>query len=197
MVTADMPVNGASRLAAKAGDDVALVQAAAAVKPVAFEDIVRLYQPLVRRLATRLLGWPDDVEDVTQEVFMTVLARIGHFRGDSELSTWIAAITLNRCRSWRRRLRVRWRAMRQLQCVRPTAGPAADQPALDEDHRQTVRAAVAALPARSREVVVLHYLEEMPLETIAQMLGIRKNAVEVRLHRARQQLEILLTEKIS
>jgi RNA polymerase sigma-70 factor (ECF subfamily) len=52
-----------------------------------------------------------------------------------------------------------------------------------------VREAVARLPARDREVIVLHYLEGMRPADIAEVLGASANAVEVRLHRARTKLK--------
>ena len=59
----------------------------------------------------------------------------------------------------------------------------------DETRRQQVRDAVAALPPRDREVIVLFYLEDLPVAQIAQLLGVKNNAIEVRLHRARQRLK--------
>jgi len=58
----------------------------------------------------------------------------------------------------------------------------------DETHRQ-VREAVAGLPPRYREVVVLRYLEELPIAEVAEALGVKRGTVEVRLHRARGRLK--------
>ena len=59
---------------------------------------------------------------------------------------------------------------------------------------QAVRLAVQKLPSRSREVVVLHYLDGIGIDEIATILGLSRNAVEVRLHRARNRLRHLLAE---
>ena len=61
-----------------------------------------------------------------------------------------------------------------------------------EETSQQVRNAVAALPPRDREVIVLFYLEELPVAQVAQLLGAKPNAIEVRLHRARQRLKTQL-----
>jgi RNA polymerase sigma-70 factor (ECF subfamily) len=57
-----------------------------------------------------------------------------------------------------------------------------------------VREAIGSLRLRYREVTVLHYLEQMSVEQIAEVVGVRRNTVEVRLHRARRQLEELLAD---
>lgn len=194
MVTADLPMDAVPWPAADADGERSLVRACAAGSPGAFEEIIRRHQPRVARLVRRLLGWPEDVEDVVQEVFMTVLARIGRFRVQSSLSTWITSIAINRCRSLRRRMGVRWRAMKQLRTTRLAAVAGADAAAIAEERRQRVRAAVGSLPAADRELIVLHHLEEMSVDAVAQVLGIRRNAAEVRLHRARRRLGELLRE---
>jgi RNA polymerase sigma-70 factor, ECF subfamily len=70
------------------------------------------------------------------------------------------------------------------------ASPAAsaDQASMDLEKLGQVRKIVKSLPARYREVVVLRYLEELPIETVAEALGLSRNTVEVRLHRARGRL---------
>jgi RNA polymerase sigma-70 factor (ECF subfamily) len=146
----------------------------------------------VTRLARRLLGWrTGDVEDVVHDVFLAALTKRQRFRGDASPWTWLVAITINRCRSHRRRQLVRlkwWRA----------AGPAAEttddrEPSIERSEMSMrVRDAVTALPARDREVVVLYYLEEMTVAQVAAVVGASTGAVEVRLHRARAKLRQLL-----
>ena len=60
---------------------------------------------------------------------------------------------------------------------------------MDKDTFEQVRKTVRAMPAKYREVVVLRYLQALPADQIAQILGITKNTVHVRLNRARKQLK--------
>ena len=154
-----------------------------------FEDIVRLHHPAVARLAHRLLGWRDrDAdEDIVQEVFLVALQRLNRFRGESSLATWLMGITLNQCRAHRRGSVMRLRFLRQWWRSPDSASIVAD-----DDTNEQVRAAVAELPPRDREVIVLFYLEQMPVADIAQLLGMTNNAIDVRLHRARQRLRARL-----
>jgi RNA polymerase sigma-70 factor (ECF subfamily) len=154
-----------------------------------FDEIVARYQPQVARLAHRLLGWRDHagVEDVVQEVFLVALTRLKTFRGDATLGTWLSGITINQCRAHRRRSLLRLRWLRE----KWNRHDSNHQPPVDETAQQ-VRAAVAALPPRDREVIVLFYLEEFSVAQIAKLLGAKNNAIEVRLHRARERLKIQL-----
>ncbi|MBN2582920.1 MAG: RNA polymerase sigma factor [Planctomycetes bacterium] len=155
----------------------------------AFDQIVRLHQAGVARLAQRLLAWPDDADDVVQDVFLAALRNLGQFRGDSSLTTWLTRITINTCRSHRRRTLGRVRIWRQWVSRRPAHpdGTAGTPIEATETHEQ-VRRAVARLPQKEREVVVLRYLQEMAPEEIGSVLGLTTSAVNVRLHRARARL---------
>jgi RNA polymerase sigma-70 factor (ECF subfamily) len=157
-----------------------------------FDQLVALHEPRIRRLAFRLLGWSGDVDDVVQDVFLAALARIGKFRGDASIATWLTSITINRCRTDRRRrlLRLRWLARR----AKPESAQPADQRSMRDEVSARVRSAVRALRPKDREVIVLFYLEDFSAQHIAELLSISRGAVEVRLHRARARLKNQLAE---
>jgi RNA polymerase sigma-70 factor, ECF subfamily len=156
----------------------------------AFERVVELNADRLSALVYRLLGYRGDVDDVVQDVFLAALEGRRKFRVESSLWTWLTAIAVNRCRSvWRRR------RLKSL-LVHERAGPAADEPAIADETTRQVRRAVAGLPMRLREVVVLHYLQEMPVDEIGVVLGISRPAIEVRLHRAREKLRRALPRMV-
>lgn len=181
-----------------AGDDAGVDLAALADRftrgePGAFEAVVERHHARVHRLAYRLLGWSGDADDVVQDVFLAALSNAGNFRRAADLGTWLTTITLNKCRTHRRglvsrlRMAARWAALRTL----GEAPPADAEPAAD-DAFDRVRSALQKLKPREREVIVLHYLEETPVDRIATVLGLTRGAVEVRLHRARTRLRAVL-----
>lgn len=162
-------------------------------RPSAFDALVADHEPMVRRLAWRLLGWRGDVDDVVQDVFLIALKKLHTFRADAKVSTWLATITLNRCRSQRRRelLQLNW--LRRQWHVSDAEVSNAAQPEKDEV-AQRVREAVQSLRPRDREVIVLFYLEQLPVKEMSTLLGVSENAIDVRLHRARQRLKDRLND---
>lgn len=173
----------------RAADANGLLATLRAKDPAAFAALVAQHQARVAGLAYRVLGWPQDVEDVVQEVFVAALRSLPKFRGQCTMETWLYRITLNSCRSFRRK-RVGWlRAIRPWREAATRHGcPSADLATPDREVCEQVRRAVRTLPTRYREVVVLRYLEDLPVAEISEVLGVSRSAVEVRLSRARQRL---------
>ncbi len=160
----------------------------------AFDRIVERYAAEVAALANRLLGWPQDVDDIVQDVFVAAFTGLRKFRGDCRLRTWLFTITINKCRHHRRRLG-RLRAVP----IDETAphlclNEHAEMVAIDTETFAQVRRAVRALPARYREVVVLRYLQELETAEICRLLRINTNTLNVRLNRARKRLKDALGE---
>jgi RNA polymerase sigma-70 factor (ECF subfamily) len=168
-------------------DDELLVEQFRRGDESAFERIVERYSAKVAALANRLLGWPGDVEDVTQEVFLAVFLGLKKFRCECSLKSWLFTITINKCRSFRHK----WK-LRNLQAI-PTAYETGFL-SMDAEDFQRVRLAVAGLPARYREPVVLKYLQEFDSDEISRILGVSKSTLHVRLSRARKRLESDLAE---
>jgi len=171
---------------AEPNDDELLVEQFSRGDESVFERIVEHYSAEVAALANRLLGWPGDVEDVTQDVFLAAFLGLKKFRRDCRLRTWLFTITINKCRSFRHRRLLHLRAFPQ--------SPASSQSPMNAEDFDRVRRAVAALPAKYREPVVLTYLQGLGADEISRMLGISKNALHVRLSRARERLRSELVE---
>ena len=163
----------------------------------AFDEIVAIYQLDVTRLAYRIIGWQDGlVEDIVQEVFLAALRNRTKFRQQSSLKTWLMRITVNKCRSVRRKRLLRLKLLSNTAAETKLDAKTAGQNLIDRERSAQVHRAVGRLPRRLREVTVLRYLEEMALDEIAEVLGISHNAVEVRLSRARKQLKSKLAQLI-
>lgn len=166
----------------------------------AFDDLVAAYQTRVARLAQRLLGWNDEVDDVVQEVFVAAYHHWNRFRGDAKLSTWLLTLTVNQCRSFQRKKWLRERLARAAQLLwgssRGQGQPLEGIVALEQaEQSERVRHALRQLPTVYREVIVLRYFENMTPVELARTLKARINTVEVRLHRARELLRKLLGNK--
>lgn len=173
-------------------EDDGLVARLARGDQAAFDALVAAHQDRVSRLAYRLLGWSGDVDDVVQEVFLAAWKALPRFQGRSSLATWLTRITINECR----RLRRRWGRVLHREPVETgrACTPAADSRMMNAETFGRVRRAVAALPVRYREVVVLHYLEQIPIGMVSELLGMSTNRVAVLLHRARAKLKSKLAD---
>ena len=163
----------------------------------AFDRIVERHAAEIAALANRLLGWPQDVEDVVQDVFVAAFTGLKKFRGDCRLRSWLFTITINKCRGYRRR-RVFHARPARLSEADPGLCLSEDAEiiAIDTETFARVRRAVRALPVRYREVVVLRYLQGLETVEICRLLGISANAVQVRLNRARKKLKDNLSDMI-
>lgn len=152
----------------------------------AFEAALIAQREAIERVVRRLLGWSGDADDVVQEVFVRALRAKSSFRGEARLSTWLTRIAVHACRS-----HLRWRRLRRWVGLAGVDELPGRSPTGGEEGRErfeAVRAAIVGLSARHREVAVLHWLEGLSPSEIAEILGERRNTIEVRLSRARAEL---------
>jgi len=184
-----------------AGEDRRLAADLAAGDRAALVELIGRHRDGVARLAARMLHDRDRVDDVVQSVFVAALSGAGRFRGEASVQTWLTRIAIHACRRANRTAVVQrgWTRLisRGPAALRGSEPDDAADPAerFDETRRAAaVRRAVDRLPRRYREVIVLRYLEEWPVDRIAEVLGVKRNTVEQRLSRARRALEPPLRE---
>lgn len=167
-------------------DEKELVGALQRGDPRALDTFYRTYARTVLAWAIRLGGPRLDAEDIAQDVFAVAFRRIGTFRGDAKLSTWLFSITRNVIYNARRRATVR--RMVALDAVpEPTsAAPLADAHVERRQRRAQVQEALEQLKRNQREVLVLMDLEGRTAPEVGDMLGIPAGTVYSRLHYARK-----------
>lgn len=159
-----------------AGDDV----------PAGVGDgLADLYRGSYRRLVLQLFAFTTDLteaQDVVQEAFARALARPRGLDDVENPEAWLRTVAINVVRR-------RYRRRRLLDTIllrdRPVQALVAAAP---EPDRADLRAALARLPRQYREVVVLHYLADLPVDAVSQLLDIPVGTVKSRLSRARTAL---------
>lgn len=157
--------------------------------------IVERYQPYLSQLAYRLTGWSADSADVVQETLVVAWTKLGGFRGDSSLKTWLTGIAVRVARG-HQRSDSRWRRWLGLERGVPAGAELTpDDRLAGLERQQRVHRVIRQLPANDREVIVLRYLESMSIDRMAGVLGISRNAVDTRLHRAKARLARALSEE--
>jgi len=146
----------------------------------AFRRLYRTHTPRMLMLALRLCGGVhQNAEDVVQEAWSRACQSLAGFRGDSALSTWLCGIVVNCFREQRRS------AFGMMDDVAEPMVPPPSDGSLEQ--------LVQQLPARCREVLVLHDIEGYKHEEIARMLQIAEGTSKHYLFRARQLLTDWLT----
>ena len=151
----------------------------------AFERLVPAYRRRVFGLAFSILRDRAAAEDLAQEVFVKLWQALPRYDGRARLSTWIYAITRNAAIS---ALRARRRSvsMSDAAVFAEVEGLAA-VPAADPVEAGLLRQ-VEALPEKQRQAVMLYYMDERPVDEVAEMMGMPVNTVKTHLHRARASL---------
>jgi RNA polymerase sigma-70 factor, ECF subfamily len=152
----------------------------------------------VSRWAFRLGGPTVDIEDVVQEVFVIVHRRIGQFRGDSNVRSWLYGITANVVRQQQRRARRRrWFG----RGVDPLADEPPPQPTPIEEVERRRRALAVyrvldSMREKNRIVLILAEIEGLGADEIGELTGMKTPTVWVRLHRAREEFSRLARKLI-
>ena len=156
----------------------------------AFETIYKQHAPRLYTLAVRMAGSPQDGEDLLQEIFLQAHRKVGTFKGDSSIGTWLYRLALNYCLDYVRSRQAKMRKATDALEERPGFEPAAP--------RQTIVAkidlerAVAQLPEGCREAFVLHDIEGFDHKEVGELLGIAEGTSKSQVFKARARLRALL-----
>jgi RNA polymerase sigma-70 factor (ECF subfamily) len=185
-------LKGAVRQGAGEDPDQELVARVARGEPAAVQALVARKLPRMLALARRMLGDAGEAEDVAQEVFVRAWKQAPRWTsGAGRFDTWMHRVALNLCYDRLRRRREQPMA-EPPDRADPAAG--AEQGLQDADLARRVEAAVAALPERQREAVVLCHYQELTNIEAAAVMGVSVEALESLLSRGRRALRAALAD---
>jgi RNA polymerase sigma-70 factor (ECF subfamily) len=168
--------------------DLELAAQSAAGDVAAFEQLYERHRRRVYSLCLRMVGDVTEAEDITQEVFLQVFRKIGTFRGEAALTTWLHRLAVNHVlMHWRKR------GIRSEETTEEgdVGGIARPYPLSILD-RIALEQAIQKLPPGYRLVFLLHDVEGYEHEEIAAMLGCSVGTSKSQLHKARLKLRSLL-----
>jgi RNA polymerase sigma-70 factor, ECF subfamily len=172
--------------------------------PLQFEAFVRDYQSMVFTTAYRLLADEMEAQDIAQEVFLKAYECFDDLRLSSTAGGWLKTVTRNLCLNHLTRHRSRWRLFSELAGKREDDAdlgspdeqfttPETSYPDLEAaDQRTLLAGALNKLPSGQRVPLVLHYLDDMSYEAIAQSLNISLAKVKTGMYRGRMALRRIL-----
>jgi RNA polymerase sigma-70 factor (ECF subfamily) len=184
-------------------DDHELVARAQSGDTLAFEELVRKYQHSVLNLVQHNIGHRADVEDVAQEIFAKVYFSLSKFDGTRPFFPWLYRIAINQCydelrRTQRRKVHtftdLNLEETEQIDRLMKQHETPAESPGDTEDLRAILHKMLDSLPAQQRAALVLHDLESVPYEKVAEILECTEQAARLKVFRARVRLREL-TEK--
>lgn len=160
--------------------------------PAAIQALVARKLPRMLALAGRMLGDPAEAEDVAQEAMIRAWRQAPKWRpGKARFDTWLHRVALNLCYD---RLRRRREVPTEAPPDRPDDGPGPDRGLLAADVGLRVDRALAALPERQREAVVLCHYQELTNIEAAALMSVSVEALESLLSRGRRALRRALAD---
>lgn len=171
--------------------DAVLVARAIAGSDAAFAALVDRYNDLLYRHAVRMLGQADDAEDVVQSAWIKAFRNLRKCRDPERFGAWVFRIGANACKD---AVKAERRGIVPLESVAELESHDGDT-ATRLDQRRRLASALARLAPDQREAFLLKHMEGWSYEEMADQLGVQVSALKMRVHRAREELQITLLEE--
>ena len=151
---------------------------------ISIEEVLERYSSMVFRLAFSKTRSKSDAEDITQEVFLKYIKSDKNFNDEEHRKAWLLKVTINASKTL---LMSAW-------FRRTTMIEEADEIVTELNEKSEVYYAVLKLPAKYRQIVHLYYYEDMSIESVSNITGIKSSTVKSQLHRARLMMRESLKE---
>ena len=162
----------------------------------AFAEIVELYQDKLYRVCYRMLGNKHEAEDIAQEAFVRAFVNIHTFDTNRKFSTWLYRIGTNLCIDRIRKKKPDYfldaevagaEGLNMYSQIASTDELPEDE-VLKMEMQERVQYEISRLPDKYRAVIVLKYMEDLPLQEISDILDMPLGTVKTRIHRGREAL---------
>jgi RNA polymerase sigma-70 factor (ECF subfamily) len=165
-------------------------------EPTAWDTLFRRYQLPLYVYVFELVCDEQAGLDIVQETFINAVRHIGSLRDDAKFGSWLFGIAHQKCiQRWRKQ----GREAAALEELAAAPGEFKDDPAellIREEQEATFMKLLSRLPVAQRSVLVLHFVEDFPLEEIARITGTVLGTVKSRLYYAKQALRKLMEAEI-
>ena len=174
--------------------DQSIIEAILNGDAASYSQLVDRYKDLVFTLALRMLKHREEAEEVAQDAFIKVYKSLNSFKGDSKFSTWIYRVTYNTCLDRLKKNKKHYNDVpidgyteHKLETI-----DNALEHIIAEEKTALIKRCVHQLPAEDSYLISLYYFEELSLDEISKIVGMKANAVKVKLFRARKKLAVIL-----
>jgi RNA polymerase sigma-70 factor (ECF subfamily) len=156
-----------------------------------FRTLVLKHKDKVRNLVFLTIGNRELVDDISQEVFISVFSKLKFFRFESQFTTWLYRITVNKCKDHLRKIRIR-SIFVPIKDNDSDAEYGTRHQNENVDMHEVVHAAIEKLPEKLRVPLVMREMDGLSYKEIADMLETEVGTIKSRIFRARETLKILL-----
>lgn len=173
--------------------DLALADRVRSGDGAAFEELYRRHASRLFNLAYRMSGAASDAEDLLQDIFLLAYRKMGSFRGDSSLGTWLYRLAMNHCLDVLRSRQARMGQQTDSLDDESAHVPAA-RPALGAVSRIDLERAIGLLPHACRAAFLLHDVEGFGHHEVGTILGISEGTSKSQVHKARLRIRSYLTQ---
>ncbi len=165
-------------------DDFSLIKRFNEGEKEVFRILINRHKEKVRNIVFITLSEIDAIDDISQEVFITVFKNLKNFRYESQFTTWLYRITINKCKDYLRKKRVR----RIFSSVDEDYDYRSAEIDENNDVRMIVRNAIDKLPDKLRIPMILRDIEGLSYQEISESLDLDLGTVKSRIFRARESL---------
>jgi RNA polymerase sigma-70 factor, ECF subfamily len=159
----------------------------------AFETLYQQHAPRLYNLAYRMAGTANDADDLLQDIFLLAYRKVGSYRGESSLGTWLYRLAMNHCLDVLRSRQTR--NSQQTDSIDEESGePPAASPALGAVSRIDLERAIERLPQACRAAFLLHDVEGFGHQEVGTILGISEGTSKSQVHKARLRIRAYLMQ---
>ena len=170
-------------------DDFSLIQKFIEGDESTFKTLVQRHKDKIRNIIYLMLNNTDSVDDIAQDVLITVYRNLKNFRFESQFSTWLYRITVNKCKDHMRKVKIR-------SIFTPITNdeehPSYTPSVENKDVSEIVQKAISRLPEKLRVPLLLKDIEGLSYQEISEAMNCEIGTVKSRIFRAREGLRSLL-----
>jgi RNA polymerase sigma-70 factor (ECF subfamily) len=170
-------------------DDFSLIQKFIEGDETTFKTLVHRHKDKIRNIIYLMLGTNDSVDDIAQDVLITVYKNLKNFRFESQFSTWLYRITVNKCKDHLRRVKIR---SIFIPITNDAEHPSYTPSGENREVSEIVQKAIAQLPEKLRVPLLLKDIEGLSYQEISEAVNCEIGTVKSRIFRAREGLRNLL-----
>src|SRR4051812_15650167 len=161
------------------------------------DQLMREYSDDILHLVYTYVKNRTIAEDLAQEIFIKCYEKLNQFNQQSTIKTWLYRIASNHCkdylRSWHyRKITLSNKVFDHI----PSKSKQVEEEVIKHSEENSLTNAVMNLPLKSREVVFLHYYEELSLKEISKITSVNINTLKTRLKRAKELLKDKMIEEV-